>query len=268
MRYHNITKDDMLNGDGLRVVLWVAGCDHCCKECHNPVTWDPNGGLFFDEKAKAEIFEELEKDYISGITFSGGDPLHSANAYEVMMLAKEIKEKFPSKTIWLYTGYEWKDIKNMDIVNYLDVLVDGEFVLAQRNLDLRFRGSENQRSVYPGLPRAGGVPKGRTFPSLTAARDRQPSPAETCFLFRREQYPPQPLFGGPHLSPQKVLIMNKIKRSAFYGNQFERPEFSDSGRLHPRGDPLSPGPGPRPEGQAPGRHLRPNPSGQAHRAAV
>ena len=63
MHYHNITKDDMLNGDGLRVVLWVAGCDHCCKECHNPVTWDPNGGLFFDEKAKAEIFEELEKDY-------------------------------------------------------------------------------------------------------------------------------------------------------------------------------------------------------------
>ena len=134
MRYHNITKDDMLNGDGLRVVLWVAGCDHCCKECHNPVTWDPNGGLFFDEKAKAEIFEELEKDYISGITFSGGDPLHSANAYEVMMLAKEIKEKFPSKTIWLYTGYEWKDIKNMDIVNYLDVLVDGDHRLAAENV--------------------------------------------------------------------------------------------------------------------------------------
>ena len=63
MRYHNITKDDMLNGDGLRVVLWVAGCDHCCKECHNPVTWDPNGGLFFDEKAKAEYFEELERIY-------------------------------------------------------------------------------------------------------------------------------------------------------------------------------------------------------------
>ena len=76
MRYHNITKDDMLNGDGLRVVLWVAGCDHCCKECHNPVTWDPNGGLFFDEKAKAEIFEELEKDYISGITFSAVSYTH------------------------------------------------------------------------------------------------------------------------------------------------------------------------------------------------
>ena len=158
MRYHNITKDDMLNGDGLRVVLWVAGCDHCCKECHNPVTWDPNGGLFFDEKAKAEIFEELEKDYISGITFSGGDPLHSANAYEVMMLAKEIKEKFPSKTIWLYTGYEWKDIKNMDIVNYLDVLdlpflknvdvlVDGPFVEAEKDVTLHWKGSANQMVI-------------------------------------------------------------------------------------------------------------------------
>lgn len=112
-----------------------------------PVTWDPNGGLFFDEKAKAEIFEELEKDYISGITFSGGDPLHSANAYEVMMLAKEIKEKFPSKTIWLYTGYEWKDIKNMDIVNYLDVLVDGEFEVEKKELDLHWKGSANQMVI-------------------------------------------------------------------------------------------------------------------------
>ena len=74
MRYHNITKDDMLNGDGLRVVLWVAGCSHCCKECQNPVTWDPAGGLLFDDAAKQEIFDQLDKSYISGITFSGGDP--------------------------------------------------------------------------------------------------------------------------------------------------------------------------------------------------
>ena len=93
MRYHNITKDDMLNGDGLRVVLWVSGCVHCCKECHNPITWDPNGGLEFDEEAKQEIFDELEKSYVSGITFSGGDPLHISNVYEVTALAKEIKEK-------------------------------------------------------------------------------------------------------------------------------------------------------------------------------
>lgn len=97
MRYHNITKDDMLNGDGLRVVLWVAGCDHGCKGCQNPVTWDPNGGLIFDETAKQEIFEQMEKSYIAGITFSGGDPLHWRNVEEVTALAKELKEKYPKK---------------------------------------------------------------------------------------------------------------------------------------------------------------------------
>ena len=91
MRYHNITKDDMLNGDGLRVVLWVAGCDHGCKGCQNPVTWDPNGGLVFDEAAKQEIFEQMEKSYIAGITFSGGDPLHWRNVEEVTAFAKELK---------------------------------------------------------------------------------------------------------------------------------------------------------------------------------
>ena len=89
MRYHNITKDDMLNGDGLRVVLWVAGCEHCCKGCQNPVTWDPDGGLEFDEDAKREIFEQLDQPYISGITFSGGDPLHCANRGGVKQLAGE-----------------------------------------------------------------------------------------------------------------------------------------------------------------------------------
>ena len=78
----------MLNGDGLRVVLWVAGCSHCCKDCHNPVTWDPNGGLYFDESAKAELFEELKKDYVSGITFSGGDPLHIANVNDITIHMK------------------------------------------------------------------------------------------------------------------------------------------------------------------------------------
>ena len=94
MRYHNITKDDMLNGDGLRVVLWVAGCEHHCPKCQNPVTWDINGGLEFDEAAKKEIFDELEKNYVSGITFSGGDPLHTQNRKDVGALIEEIKEKF------------------------------------------------------------------------------------------------------------------------------------------------------------------------------
>lgn len=147
MHYHNITKDDMLNGDGLRVVLWVAGCAHHCKECHNPVTWDPDGGLPFDNAAKEEIFQELEHDYISGITFSGGDPLHCANITEVTALAKEIRERYPDKTIWLYTGSIWEELGGLEILSYLDVLVDGEFEIEKRDPQLFWKGSENQRVV-------------------------------------------------------------------------------------------------------------------------
>ncbi len=147
MRYHNITKDDMLNGDGLRVVLWVAGCSHCCKECHNPVTWDPDGGILFDDTAKKEIFDQLGKSYISGITFSGGDPLHAANRLAVRELMEESKEKYPEKTIWLYTGDSWEDILNYSLMKYVDVLVDGEFKWELKNTKLRWRGSANQRVI-------------------------------------------------------------------------------------------------------------------------
>ncbi len=147
MNYHNITKDDMLNGDGLRVVLWVAGCSHYCSECQNPVTWDPNGGIPFDQAAREEVFAELSKDYISGITFSGGDPLYSSNEQEITELAKQIRERFHSKTIWLYTGYTWDEIKNREIIPYLDVLVDGRYVKEQRDTLLHWRGSANQRVI-------------------------------------------------------------------------------------------------------------------------
>ena len=147
MRYHNITKDDMLNGVGLRVVLWVAGCSHCCKECQNPITWDPNGGLEFDEAAKQEIFDELKKDYVHGITFSGGDPLHMNNAFDVAELAKEIRDKFPNKSIWLYTGGMWEDVKNMRVIPYLDVLIDGEFEVEKKDVNLHWVGSSNQRVI-------------------------------------------------------------------------------------------------------------------------
>ncbi|MDO5572982.1 MAG: anaerobic ribonucleoside-triphosphate reductase activating protein [bacterium] len=147
MRYHNITKDDMLNGDGLRVVLWVAGCSHCCKECQNPMTWDPDGGLLFDDKAKAEIFAELDKDYISGITLSGGDPLHSANRMDIRNLVTEIKENYPDKTVWMYTGDVWENIKHYPVMKYVDVLVDGEFEIAKRDVKLRWKGSSNQRVI-------------------------------------------------------------------------------------------------------------------------
>ena len=147
MRYHNITKDDMLNGDGLRVVLWVAGCSHGCKDCQNPITWDPQGGLPFTEEEKKEIFQELDKAYISGITFSGGDPLHPANIREVTALAGEIRQRYPEKTIWLYTGYLWKEIVDLEIVNYLDVVVDGKFISAQKDITLPWRGSSNQKVI-------------------------------------------------------------------------------------------------------------------------
>ena len=147
MRFHNITKDDMLNGDGLRVVLWVAGCSHYCKECQNPITWDPNGGIPFDADARQEIFVELEKDYVDGITFSGGDPLHEANREDVTALAKEIKSKYSNKTVWLYTGYVWEDICDWDIMNYVDVLVDGRFEKNLCDIKLQWKGSSNQRVI-------------------------------------------------------------------------------------------------------------------------
>lgn len=137
----------MLNGDGLRVVLWVAGCSHCCKECHNPITWDPDGGLLFDDVAKQEIFEQLEQDYISGITFSGGDPLHSANRLDVRNFMAEIREKYPNKSIWLYTGYEWKDIWHYPMMRYVDVVVDGEFKVDLKDANLLWKGSSNQKVI-------------------------------------------------------------------------------------------------------------------------
>lgn len=147
MRYHNITKDDMLNGDGLRVVLWVAGCDHCCKGCQNPITWDANGGLEFDAAAKEELMEALGKDYISGVTFSGGDPLFYGNRQEVESLARQIRKKFPQKTIWMYTGFTYETIQDLPVMEVIDVLVDGEFILEQKDTQLPWRGSGNQRVI-------------------------------------------------------------------------------------------------------------------------
>ena len=153
MRFHNITKDDMLNGEGLRVVLWVAGCSHHCKNCHNPITWDCNGGLLFDEDAKQEIFDELDHDYISGITFSGGDPLHIANREEVALLIEEIKEKYPDKNIWVYTGYTLDELVDMGnpeintILQNIDVLVDGKFVEELKDPKYKWAGSTNQNII-------------------------------------------------------------------------------------------------------------------------
>ena len=135
----------MLNGDGIRVVLWVAGCEHRCKGCHNTVTWDLNGGLLFDENAKNIIFEELSKDYVSGLTLSGGDPMHTNNRDAILELVKETKEKFPNKNIWMYTGYELADVIKHPILKYIDVLIDGKFIESLKDDSLEWRGSSNQK---------------------------------------------------------------------------------------------------------------------------
>ena len=162
MNYHNITHIDQNNGDGLRVVLWVSGCSHHCYKCQNPQTWNPESGILFDEEARKEIFQELDQDYISGITFSGGDPLYEGNVKEVYNLIEDIRNKYPNKTIWLYSGYTWEDIfsgnilelENKDIVQIrrsiilnVDVFIDGEFIESERDITLQWRGSKNQRVI-------------------------------------------------------------------------------------------------------------------------
>ena len=147
MNYLTITHNDMLNGDGLRVVLWVSGCTLHCEDCQNKYSWDFNEGVLFDERAKEEIFSELKKDYISGITITGGHPLESQNIEEIEKLCKEIKINFPNKTIWLYTGFIFEEIKNYPILKYIDVLIDGRYEKELRDISLKWRGSQNQRVI-------------------------------------------------------------------------------------------------------------------------
>ena len=147
MNYHNITVDDMKNGDGLRTVLWVSGCDHRCRGCQNPQTWPENSGIPFDQAAHDELFEALSRDYMTGITFSGGDPLYCSNIETVGALIQEIREKLPQKTIWLYTGSLFEDIRRLPFISQIDVIVDGPYIEDIRDPQLHWKGSKNQRVI-------------------------------------------------------------------------------------------------------------------------
>ena len=147
MNYHNIYYCDMLNGSGIRVTLWVAGCTHRCKNCQNPITWDSDGGIIFDDKAMNEILKALNYDYISGLTLSGGDPLHPSNRDEILNICKVVKQNFPQKNIWMYTGYTFEEIQESPILQHIDILVDGPYIEEQRDITLPFRGSKNQRLI-------------------------------------------------------------------------------------------------------------------------
>lgn len=148
MNYHKIEKTSIANGEGIRVVLWVSGCSLHCKGCQNPETWNVNSGKPFNLKSKNELFEAIDKPYIQGVTFSGGNPLDSFP--EVFTLCKEIKSRFPTKDIWLYSGYTYEEISSKImgmILEYIDVLVDGRYIDEQRDLTLKWCGSRNQRVI-------------------------------------------------------------------------------------------------------------------------
>lgn len=147
MNFHKITTNDIANGIGIRVVLWVSGCEHHCKECHNPQTWNINSGIPFTQKDYTTLYKALDKPYINGITFSGGDPLHINNRETIYQISTALRKDLPSKTQWLYTGYSWEEVKDLPIINNLDVLVDGEFEIDKKDITLLFKGSSNQRLI-------------------------------------------------------------------------------------------------------------------------
>ena len=147
MNYGKIKPVDVANGEGVRVSLFVSGCQHHCKGCFNPELWFFGAGEKYTPAVREHIIELCSKDYISGLSLLGGEPLDSENLYEVTFLCKLFKDEFPNKTIWCYTGYKWEDFYAYSIMKYIDVLVDGQFVEELKDPRLKFRGSSNQRII-------------------------------------------------------------------------------------------------------------------------
>ncbi len=159
MHYCAIKKSDIANGEGIRTTLFVSGCRNRCRGCFQPETWDFNYGEEFTDKTKDEIFKTFENPVVAGLTLLGGEPMEPENQVGLLPLLREVKEKFPNKTVWLYTGNLYEELtaeigsnpKALDItrelLSYVDILVDGRFEEEQHRLGLRFRGSENQRII-------------------------------------------------------------------------------------------------------------------------
>ena len=145
MNYATIKKYDIANGIGVRVSLFVCFCNHRCKGCFNSEAWDFNYGKKFDVNAENEILHVLEKPYIKGLSVLGGEPLQQDST--LLEFLRKVKSKFPNKSIWLYTGYTYEQIKDKKELDYVDVLVDGKFVEALKDISLQFRGSSNQRII-------------------------------------------------------------------------------------------------------------------------
>lgn len=157
MKYGTIKKCDIANGPGVRISLFVSGCRHHCKGCFQPETWDFNYGQEFTQETEKEILDALEPYYIKGLTVLGGEPFEPENQRVLVKFLKDIRSRYPNKTIWCYTGYTLEDLLAQhgkarcevtdEMCGYIDVLVDGEFVLDKKDISLKFRGSSNQRLI-------------------------------------------------------------------------------------------------------------------------
>ena len=157
MKYAQLKKRDVANGPGVRVSLFVSGCTHHCKGCFNPETWDFDYGDIFDEKIQDEIISLMEPSYIRGLTVLGGEPMEKPNQKALLPFIAKVRERYPEKDIWFYTGYTFETdfsgngravCEETDkLLSLIDVLVDGEFIEEKKNLRLHFRGSENQRII-------------------------------------------------------------------------------------------------------------------------
>ena len=148
MRYNKIRKMDISNGPGVRVSIFFQGCSFHCKGCFNSETWDFLGGQEFGEEQIDEILKIAEDDYIEGLSILGGEPMHPKNIEATTLLAKRFKEKYPNKTIWVWSGFLFDEyIKDLEVSKYLDVVVDGQFQEELRNPNLKWKGSSNQRVI-------------------------------------------------------------------------------------------------------------------------
>ncbi|MCM1048894.1 MAG: anaerobic ribonucleoside-triphosphate reductase activating protein [Clostridiales bacterium] len=157
MYYSEIKEYDIANGPGVRVTLFVSGCTHHCKGCFNEMTWDFQYGRPFMAEDIERILKLMEPSYISGLTLLGGEPMEYVNEQGLLPLLRAVKEKYPHKSVWCYTGYlfdkdilndfshKWQETKEM--LSYLDIIVDGEFIEEQKDISLQFRGSSNQRII-------------------------------------------------------------------------------------------------------------------------
>lgn len=157
MHYATIKNYDIANGEGVRVSLFVSGCPHHCKNCFNSETWDPNYGEVFTQQQEQEILDLLKQEYIDGLTLLGGEPMMEENQKGLLPLLRKVKEEYPEKTIWCYTGYLFdKEIMDKmyekndftkEFLSYINVLVDGRFIESLKKASLTFRGSSNQRII-------------------------------------------------------------------------------------------------------------------------